>query len=444
MWAGDGAYHCAVPGRRTTPDPAAIAPLRRAFALAAMAICAAAVLALVLRLTLWGAPGAAGPDARLADWFDPAVIDANRPFRRTLWALAAAGAVLLPVAAVAAASLGARWRPRVVRLARGRAWCAGLITGAGFAIGATVVMAPVDIARFAAGRDAGVITQGTGPWLLDRLGALGVRMAIWGALGTVLAVLLARLPRTWWIALSACIAAFAVAMSMLAPVLIEPLFQRTEPVRDPVLRAQVIDLAERAGVDVGDVRVNDASARTTAANAYVSGLGASRRIVLYDTLVRGFPADQVRAVVAHELVHVERRHVLKGTVWVAVLGLPACLLLFAVVGWRTGVGAPGPGREGCDLVVRRMAVVVAAAAVIGAVSLPLQNAVSRSFEREADAAALALTGGDAAALIALQQGFIARNRGVPDPPGWVTWWFGTHPDALERIGAARAWEDGRR
>lgn len=436
-----GAYHCDVRAGLTTPDPASA---RRAAALALTALAAGAVVCVVLRRTLWGDSGPAAAAAPLAHWFDPDVIDANRPFRRALWALAAAGAVLVPAAAVAWAALGARWRPAVVRLAGARPWLAGLITGLSLALLAALVTLPLDIARFAVARDAGVVTQGTGGWVLDQLRALGVQALIYGVLGCAVAVLLRRLVRTWWLALAVLAAAFAFAMSLWAPVLIEPVFQRTEPLRDAALRAEVLDLADRAGVHAGDVLVNDASARTTAANAYVSGLGGSRRIVLYDTLVREFPRHQVRMVVAHELVHVQRRHVLKGTAWVAALAAPACLLLFAAVGWRTGFAPAGRGRDGCDLVVRRLAVAAAGAAVIGAVTLPLQNAVSRSFEREADAGAMALTGGDAAALAGLQQGFVARGRGVPDPPAWVTWWFGTHPPALERIGAALEWEDGER
>jgi STE24 endopeptidase len=188
-------------------------------------------------------------------------------------------------------------------------------------------------------------------------------------------------------------------------------------------------------VAADDVKVNDASARTTAANAYFSGLGGSRHIVLYDTLLRDFPRDQVRMVVAHELAHVERRHVLKGSTWGAVLAVPACLLVFAVVGWRTGFGTPGRGPAGCDLVVRRVAVAAAAASVIAFASAPLGTWVSRAYEREAEWRALALAA-DPEAAIALQQGLVERSRGVPDPPAPVRVWFGTHPTALERIAMA--------
>lgn len=412
----------------------------RAIAGVALAGIAAALIA--LRLTAWGIDPPAVAAVRLEDWFDPATIHEHRDYRRGIWIMGTVALLLTPAAAVAAAMTGARWRPRLVRAAGGRPWRAGLIAGAGAATALAVITLPLAAARFAWGRSNGVIRQGTADWLVDVGWALIVQVVILGALGCVVAVLLARLPRAWWVALAALASAFTLLSATAAPVVIEPLFQRTEPLRNPVLRAEVVDLAARAGVPVGDVRVNDAGSRTTAANAYVSGLGATRRIVLYDTLVGEFPAEQVRVVVAHELAHVEARHIPKGIAWVAGLSLPVCLLLFAVVRWRTGAAPPGRDEQGCDLVVRRLAVVAATAAVVGAVSVPLQSAVSRSFEREAEVRALELTG-DPRASIALQQGFVARASAVPDPPAVVRVLFGTHPTALERIGIALAWEDAR-
>jgi STE24 endopeptidase len=264
---------------------------------------------------------------------------------------------------------------------------------------------------------------------------VGVQAVIAGAVATAVAVAIARLPRAWWAVVAVGAAALVYALSLLSPLVLEPLFQRTEPLRDPELRAQILELAQRAGVEADDVEVNDASSRTTAANAYVSGLGGSRHIVLYDTLLRDFPRDQVRMVVAHELGHVERRHVLKGSTWGAALLVPGALMCFAVVGWRTGFGAPGRDAAGCDLVLRRLAVVAATAAVLSAVSAPLGTWVSRAFEREAEWRGLT-TSRDPQAAIGLQQGLVRSSLGDPDPPKAVQVWFGTHPDALERIGMA--------
>ncbi|MGD9571985.1 MAG: M48 family metalloprotease [Thermoleophilia bacterium] len=413
----------------------------RAAALAAVAVAGAGGIVALLRWRLWssGVPDAA--PASLTDWFDPAELARNREYRRGVWTMAAIGAPLGAATTVVVALTGARWRPLVVRMARARPWRAGLIAGAGLAVATTLVALPLASARYAWGRDFGIVTQPVPGWLIDLAKGLGISVVLTGALGAGAAVLIARLPRAWWAVLAAFVAAFVYLMSLLSPLVLEPIFQRTEPLRDPELSAQVLEIAERAGVEAEDVKVNDASARTTAANAYVSGLGGSRHIVLYDTLLRDFPRDQVRMVVAHELAHVEKRHVLKGSTWGAALAFPGCLLVFAVVGWRTGFARAGRDAAGCDLVVRRLAVAAATAAVIGAVTAPLGTWVSRAYEREAEWRGLQLSG-DAEAAIGLQQGLVERSLGVPDPPEAVSFWFGTHPTALERIGMALRYRDG--
>lgn len=409
---------------------------RRALALAGAAAVGAGGIVALLRWRLWssGVPSVAPVPLETA--FDPAELARNREYRRVVWGLAAAAVPVAPAAALAVAALGGRWRPAVVRLARGRAWAVGITVGAGLAVVLGVVGLPVAGARWWWGRRYGLVTQDFGPWLLDAGKAVAIEVVVLGLLGAGLAVLVARAARWWWAGLAALVAAATFALGLLAPIVIEPLFQRTRPLNDPALEAQVLDVARRSGVEARDVVVNDASTRTTVANAYVSGFGASRHIVLYDTLLRDFPPDQVRFVVAHELGHVARHHVLKGSTWGAALAVPACLAIFAAVGWRTGFGRPGAGREGADLVDRRLAVAAAAAAALMAASAPLGAWVSRAYEREADWSALTVTR-DPHAAIGLQQGLVRRSLGVPDPPRWVQAWFGTHPTALERVAMAR-------
>ncbi|MEW6581807.1 MAG: M48 family metalloprotease, partial [Actinomycetota bacterium] len=316
-----------------------------------------------------------------------------------------------------------------------RASAAGLTFGAGLAVALTAASLPLAAARYGWGRSYGLVTQGVPGWLADVGKGAAIQVVVLGGVGAALAVMVRRLPRTWWVGLSGLTVALAYGLTMLSPVVVEPLFQKTHPLADAALEREILDTARRVGVEAKDVVVNDASRRTTTANAYVSGLGASRHIVLFDTLLRDFPRDQVVAVAAHELAHAERRHVLKGATWGAALAVPACLLVFAAVGWRTGFGRPGPGAAGTDLVVRRVAVAAATAVALSAASAPLGNWVSRAMEREADWVAVRATG-DVPAAVGLQTGLVARNLGVPDPPAWVRWWFGTHPDALQRIGLA--------
>jgi STE24 endopeptidase len=407
----------------------------RAAALAAVAVAGAGGIVAVLRWKLWSQGVPDVPPARLTDWFDPGELARNRDYRRGVWTMAVIGIPVAAAATVAVALLGGHWRPLVVRAARARAWRAGALTGAGIAVATFLAGLPLAGARYAWGRDFGIVTQPVPGWAADLGKGLGVSVVIGALVGTGAAVAIGRLPRMWWAVLAGGVGGLVYLTSLLSPLLLEPLFQRTEPLRDERLSAQILEIARRAGVQADDVKVNDASTRTTAANAYVSGLGGSRHIVLYDTLLRDFPDDQVRMVVAHELVHVERHHVLKGSTWGAALAVPACLLIFAVVGWRTGFARAGRGAGGCDLVVRRVAIAAATAAVIGAASAPLSNWVSRAYEAEADWGALRLSP-DPQAAIGLQQGLVERSLGVPDTPVGIRVWFGTHPTALQRIGLA--------
>ena len=439
--SGGGSYDSRVRRRRRPIGWVPDGSTARAAGIAAVAVAGAGGIVALLRWKLWSSGVPSVPTPPLADWFDPAELARNREYRRGVWTMAVVGAPLGAVAAVGIALLGGRWRPRVVRAARARPWRAGAIFGAGLAVAGTLVSLPLSAGRYAWGREYGIVTQPAPAWLLDLGKGLGLQIVVSAAVAAGAAVLIARAPRLWWAALAAALAAFVYLMSLLSPLVLEPIFQRTEPLRDPALSAQVLALARASGVEADDVKVNDASSRTTAANAYVSGLGGSRHIVLYDTLLRDFPRDQVRMVVAHELAHVARGHVLKGSTWGAALAVPGCLLVFAAVGWRTGFRRAGPGAVGCDLVLRRLAVAAAAAAVVTTLAAPLGNSVSRAYEREADWRAIAVSG-DPDAAIGLQQGLVERSLGVPDTPRAIQIWFGSHPTALQRIGLALRAKEG--
>jgi STE24 endopeptidase len=411
------------------PYDSAVRPVPTvAQALAAAAGAGAAALA-VRRDARRAAPPPAEP-ARLEDWFAPESLRRNRRFRRVSWALAVAGAPLGPGLSVAAWRTADRWAPALARAAGGRYAPAGAAFGAGTALVQVAAGLPLGAARYAWGRRFGIVTQPPRAWLGDVGKATALEAGLAAGLGAALATLLHRAPRAWPLGLAAVSGAGTLALVVISPRLIEPLFQRTRPLDDPELEASVLELARRSGVPAKEVVVSDASRRTTAPNAYVSGVGPTRRIVLFDTLLRDMPADEVRFVVAHELAHAARRHVRRRLVTGAAFAVPGCLALGALVAWRTGDGPPDVA-----LALRRAALAAAGAAALGAVAGPLGSWLSRAHEREADWSAVQATG-DPEAAIRTHQSLVHRALGVPDPPRWVQVLFGSHPTALERIGLA--------
>ena len=221
--------------------------------------------------------------------------------------------------------------------------------------------------------------------------------------------------------------------SYLAPVVLAPIFNDFEPLPDGPVRSEVLKLADEAGVDVGNVYSVDASKRSTTLNAYVDGIGSTRRVVLYDNLVDAAERPALRSVVAHELGHVHGDDVLRGIAFVVIVALPGMLLareLGDAIAARTGVRA---GRPSALAAYALPIVLVAFVAGLAG------NVLSRSIEERADRFAIELTG-EPQGLIELQTEPAERNLSNPDPPGWYQALFGTHPTTEQRIGIAEAYE----
>jgi len=370
----------------------------------------------------------------VADYFEPVAVERAEDFRRGQLALFAGGlaiqgtllgALVLGRPAVAGRALERVGRRRVASAAA---------AGAGISAALVVATIPVDLWAHERAVDAGISTQSLGPWLADlgKGAAIGAGFAALGA--AALLALVRRLPRAWPAPGAVVLVGVSAAFSWLAPVLLAPLFNEFEPLPDgSELRTEVLDLAERAGVEVGEVYEVDASRRSTSLNAYVGGLGPTKRVVLYDNLVDDAERPELRSVVAHELAHQEHRDIPRGLLFLAIvapLGLvftrEAATALAARRGADPGSPAALPGY----------------ALALGAASLGLMipgNQLSRQVEASADDFAIELTR-EPAALIDLQKRLAETNVSDPDPPAVVSFLLGSHPPAIERIGAAVARE----
>lgn len=346
-----------------------------------------------------------------SSYFSPAELQRARDFRRPQLA------VSLSALAVQLAVLGwLSWRPprRMPRRA--------VVAGAAVSLSLAVAALPLSAMSRERSVEVGLATQSWGAWSVDKATSAAIGAVLAGAVAGVLMLLLRRLPRAWWVAGAAVVVMAGVAFVYAGPAVLDPAFNRFEPLPPGETRTDVLQLARRAGVDVGEVYVMDASRRTTAANAYVTGLGSTKRVVLYDTLIdSGFTRREVRLVVAHELAHVSYRDV------------PKALLYLAIV-------APA----GMFAVSRaRPTTVPALWLALVAVSTPMlsiSNGLSREVEARADAFSLRLTC-DPEAFVSFQRRIAVRNVTDPDPLDLTRVLLRTHPTTTERIGIAEAFRD---
>lgn len=292
-------------------------------------------------------------------------------------------------------------------------------------------------------RDYGLSTQDWGSWTIDEAKGLGVNLVLILVLLLGLFGLSHRLPRWWWASAAGLGALLVVVVSYVYPVVVQPIFNKFTSMAEGTLKSSLLELARSDGLPVDDVLVADASRRTTQLNAYVSGYGSTRRIVVYDTTLREMSEDEIRLIAAHELGHVKHNDVLHYTL-VGALGVAtgACVLYLAITSrWaQRRAGVPGPSDGGVTLPLdpRAVALVLAVMTVLSTVSGPVVNLISRRIEARADVHSLELTR-DPAALIAMQQRLAVTNLSELNPNPIVYGLFATHPSSPERIALARNW-----
>lgn len=290
----------------------------------------------------------------------------------------------------------------------------------------------------------GLSNQTLGKWISDQVTSLGITLVIGALVLWIPYLLLARSPRRWWLYTTMLAVPFILLIQLITPIWIDPLFNRFGPMRDKTLETQLLQLADRAGIEGGRVFEVAKSEDTKALNAYVNGFGATQRIVLWDTILKAMDRPQLLAVMGHEMGHYVLKHV-----WqlMAVSVLSILVLLYAVYRLSGALIARYSLRFGFSSLadVASLPLIVLLVGTVSLVTDPLLLAFSRHVEHEADRFTLELTHDNHAlgtALVILQQ----ENLGIPRPGRFYTWFRESHAPLGERIDFSndyRPWETGQ-
>jgi STE24 endopeptidase len=308
---------------------------------------------------------------------------------------------------------------------------AGAAAAAALSVSISVVTLPVRAIARERAKDVGLVTQDWVGYAGDVVKSTAIGAVLAGAGGALLVFGMRRFGRGWWAPAAAVVVGFGVVTTYLTPIVLDPLFNTFTRLPDGPTRSTVLSLADEAGVDVGQVYEMDASRRTTAANAYVTGIGRTKRVVIYDNLLKEFSPGEVRLVLAHELGHVHYRDVPHGLLYLLIVA-PFGLLAAARLAERL---AP---RDSLGTAAAVPAVVLAVGLLAPAITI-ISNQLSRGVEQRADQFSLELTD-EPEAFVGFQKRIAITNVADPDPPPLVRFLLGTHPSTMERIGLAERLE----
>ncbi len=276
----------------------------------------------------------------------------------------------------------------------------------------------------------GFNTTTLGTWFLDGAKETLISALIGLPLLWILFAFMDATGRFWWLWAAGIFSLLSLALSIIFPLLIAPLFNKFTPLPEGSLRDRIKELADRLGFRMGGIFVMDGSKRSKHSNAYFTGLGAVKRIVLYDTLVSSMSEDEVLAVLAHEIGHEKKHHVLKMTIVSIILSFAGFYILSLLMGWHELYAAFGFTAETKEAILMIFALVSGPATFFLA---PLFSAWSRSHEYEADRYAAGAAGKDAmgSALLRLN----SENASNLWPHSLYSFWHYSHPTLRERLAA---------
>ncbi len=360
-----------------------------------------------------------------------------------LWAISVAWGLLIPALFL---FTGFSARLRDLAVAIGRRWF--LVIAVYFILFAAIIFV-IDLPLawyegYVRQHAYGLSNQGAGQWLGDQLKGLLVGVIVGVLFLWIPDLLLKKSPRRWWLYCGLAAIPFLFLMMLVAPIWISPLFDDFGPMKDRALEARILGLAERAGIDGGRVYEVDKSEDTETVNAYVTGFLGTKRIVLWDTIIRKLDQDELLFVMGHEMGHYALRHVIIGVLFFSLLVMGTLYVVHRASAVLLG---RYKDRFRFDRLsdVASLPLLMLLFSVCSLITAPVANGVSRLMEHEADRFGLEITRDNrhaATAFVKLQK----ENLGNPRPGVFYKLWRASHPTLGERIdfaNAYRPWERGQ-
>src|SRR5437660_2366603 len=272
-------------------------------------------------------------------------------------------------------------------------------------------------------------------WIWDEVKGLLLTAILGAGLVELLYLIIRDFPAHWWLVAWIGFLGIAILMAQLAPVVLFPIFYKFEPLHDEDLKLRLVRLVERAGTRIRGVYKWHLSEKSKKANAALTGLGNTRRIILADTLLDNYSADEVEAVLAHELGHHVHKHILKS------IGVQAGVTLvgFWTADWVLRYAVDRWHKFPALYDFANLPLIVLIFAVLSFLLMPALNAFSRFNERQADRYSFENIA-SVAPFISSMNKLAEQNLSERTPSRWVEWWFYSHPAVARRVAAAENWE----
>ena len=309
-----------------------------------------------------------------------------------------------------------------------------------------LVMLPLQYYRgFVLGHSFGLSNQSLSAWFIDILKDRAISLVINSGIMTLIYVLIVKFQKNWWITAASVLILFFILANFIYPVIIDPLFYKFTPLKDEALIKEISALTDKAQIKVDKILVADASRKTNTVNAYFSGIGNTKRIVIYDNLLNNHSRGEVLSVIAHEIGHWRYRHILFNTIIGCV---EIILLVFILKIVQSGLQANASGRlvqigpsfplefgQPMNFGIKLVIILFILYSFLSYLVMPLDNFISRQFEKQADKASVMLTG-DPQTQIKIFENLAVANLSDVKPGKVLKYTIFSHPPIMERIEAS--------